>query len=82
MECVQRLTVKKLIFKFKTEINNKKMQNGSIYIITCLSTNKSYIGKTTETINRRWKRHIVYKNKYCRLLSEVIKIYSRNGYWS
>ena len=53
---------------------------GFIYIVTCLTTNKSYIGKTTESINRRWRRHVIDKNSYCRLLSEAIKVYGEDDF--
>ena len=34
---------------------------GFIYKITCLVTNKIYVGKTTKTINERFKAHIKEK---------------------
>lgn len=34
------------------------MKTGSIYRITCLVTGKVYIGQTTVTVKRRWKRHL------------------------
>jgi group I intron endonuclease len=51
-----------------------------IYIVTCLTTKKSYVGKTTESINRRWRRHVVNKNNYCRLLSEAINLYGEDDF--
>ena len=53
---------------------------GFIYIITCFTTKKSYIGKTKESINRRWRRHVVDKNNCCRLLSDAISLYGEDDF--
>lgn len=55
-------------------------KKGIIYILTCLPTNEHYIGKTTESLHRRWRRHIVNKSKSCRYLCEAIDKYGENNF--
>ena len=54
--------------------------SGTIYIIYCKTLNKNYIGKTTETLQRRFRRHIVDKNKSCRMLADAIEKYGENDF--
>jgi group I intron endonuclease len=39
-----------------------------------------YIGQTSESINRRWKRHVANKKQSCRLLSEAIQNYGETNF--
>jgi group I intron endonuclease len=48
--------------------------------LTCLPTNEQYIGKTTESLHRRWRRHIANKSKSCRYLCEAIDKYGENNF--
>ena len=44
---------------------------GHIYIITCLVNNKVYIGQTTETIVKRFNRHIYDAKKYASMQPNI-----------
>jgi hypothetical protein len=43
---------------------NNKYEDGKIYKIICNTTNKIYIGSTTESLYRRLKRHEYYYKNY------------------
>jgi group I intron endonuclease len=51
-----------------------------IYMITCKINDMKYVGQTSESINRRWKRHVANKKKSCRLLAEAIENYGESNF--
>ena len=46
----------------------------NMYMVTCNTTSKKYVGQTKESIERRWRRHVLDKDKKqcCRLLAKAI----------
>lgn len=55
------------------------MYYGTIYLITNLITLDKYVGKTTETLKKRWKRHCS-KWSNCRYLYSSIKKYGKENF--
>lgn len=52
---------------------------GIIYKITNLINNKSYIGQTTQDLNKRWLDHCS-KGSCCKALSKAIHKYGKNSF--
>ena len=52
-----------------------------IYKITCIITNKNYIGKSTIPISKRWNRHLRDSQKLDTHLARAMKLYGTENFF-